>query len=112
MTNTLKLPKKIAGVRVPKFLRQPGMITDFLNSPVGRLVLAEALIAAAAALKNYRPVVETASQAADIVEKVGSEPAKTAHDLVGNAAGELADLAAGVARQIVPASAADDQKDS
>jgi len=41
-SNTLKLPKKIAGVKVPKFLRQPGTIAEFLNSPVGRAVLAEA----------------------------------------------------------------------
>ena len=73
MANTLKLPKKIAGVTVPKFLRQPGTITDFLNSPVGRLVLADALIAAAAALKNNKPSTETVSQAAGTVEKVGSE---------------------------------------
>jgi hypothetical protein len=53
-SDTLKLPKRIAGVKVPKVLRRPGTIVDFLNSPVGRLVLAEALIAAAAALKNYK----------------------------------------------------------
>ena len=63
--DTRKLPKKIAGVKVPKFLRQPGTITDFLNSPVGRLVLAEALLAAAAALKNYKPVAETVGHATE-----------------------------------------------
>src|SRR5215212_12266997 len=111
-SDTLKLPKKIAGVKVPKFLRQPGTIVDFLNSPVGRLVLAEALIAAAAALKNYKPAAETVGQAAETVEKAGSEAATTATDLVQSAAGGLADVAAGVVRQIVPASsAADDQTD-
>ena len=108
--DTRKLPKKIAGVKVPKFLRQPGTITDFLNSPVGRLVLAEALLAAAAALKNYKPVAETVGQAADTVEAAGSEAATTAKNLVHSAASGLADVAAGVVRQIVPASSAGDSQ--
>ena len=95
-SNTLKLPKKIAGVKVPKVLRH-GTITEFLNSPVGRAVLAEALVAAAAAaaaaLKNYKPVSETVADAGT-----------TAKDLVKNAAGGLADMAAGVVHQILPAS--------
>ena len=109
--DTLKLPKKIAGVKVPKILRH-GTATEFLNSPVGRFVLAEALIAAAAALKNYKPVAETVGQVADTVEKAGSEAASTAKDLVQSATSGLADVAAGVVRQIVPASsAADSQTD-
>src|SRR5215217_8629342 len=111
-SDTLKLPKKIAGVKVPKALRHPGTIADFLNSPVGRFVLAEALIAAAAALKNYKPVAETVGQVAETVEKAGSEAATTAKDLVQSAASGLADVATEVVRQIVPASsAADDQND-
>ena len=112
-SNTLKLPKSIAGIKVPKFLRTPGTIEQFLNSPVGRVVLAEALIAAAAALKNYKPVAETVEQATETVEKAGSEAAATAKNLAQSAAGGLADMASGVARQIVPASsaAADDETD-
>ena len=112
-SNTLKLPKSIAGVKVPKFLRTPGTIEQFLNSPVSRAVLAEALIAAAAALKNYKPAAETVGQATETVEKAGSEAAATAKNLAQSAAGGLADMASGVARQIVPASsaAADDETD-
>ena len=100
-----KLPKKVAGIAVPKVLRR-GTIADILHSPVGRLILAEALVAAAAAaaaaLKNYKPV----GQAVDAVERAGSDAATTANDLVQSAAGGLADMAAGVVRQIVPASSA------
>jgi hypothetical protein len=111
-STTRKLPKKIAGVTVPKFLRQPGTIAEFLNSPVGRAVLAEALVAAAAALKNYKPAAETVGQAVDTVEKAGSETAATAKHLAQGAAGGLADMTAGAGRQIVPAfSAADDHTD-
>ena len=34
-SNTLKLPKSIAGVKVPKFLRTPGTVEQ---SPTARLV--------------------------------------------------------------------------
>ena len=106
-SDTLKLPKRIAGVKVPKVLRH-GTVTEFLNSPVGRFVLAEALIAAAAALKNYKPVAQAAGQVTDTVEKAGAEAATTAKDLVQSATSGLADVAAGVVRQIVPASSAAD----
>ena len=57
-------------------------------------------------------MAETVSQAADTVERAGPEAATTAKDLVQSAAGGLADVAAGVVRQIVPASStADDQPD-
>jgi hypothetical protein len=112
---TPKLPKKVAGVAVPKVLRR-GAIADILNSPVGRLILAEALVAgaaaAAAALKNYKPIAEPVGQAVDAVERAGADAAITAKDLVQSAAGGLADVAAGVVRQIVPASsAAEDAKE-
>jgi hypothetical protein len=107
--STPKLPKKVAGVAVPKVLRR-GTIADILNSPVGRLILAEALVAgaaaAAAALKNYKPIAEPVGQAVDAVERAGADAAITAKDLVQSAAGGLADVAAGVVRQIVPASSA------
>src|SRR4051794_28707820 len=112
-SNTLKLPKSIAGVKVPKFLRTPGTVEQFLNSPVGRAVLAEALIAAAAALKSYKPAAGTVGQGTETVEKAGSEAAATSKNLAQSAAGGLADMASGVARQIVPASstAADGETD-
>ena len=43
-TSTPKLPKKVAGFEVAKVLRR-GVLAELLNSPVGRLALAEALVA-------------------------------------------------------------------
>ena len=51
---------------------------------------------------------ESVGKAVDAVEGTGSEAATTAKDLVQSAAGGLADMAAGVVRQIVPASSAGD----
>jgi hypothetical protein len=44
----LKLPKRIAGVKIPKALRK-GPVGQFLNSSAGQLLVAEALIAAGGA---------------------------------------------------------------
>jgi hypothetical protein len=44
----LKLPKRIAGVKIPKSVRK-GPVGQFLNSSAGQLLVAEALIAAGGA---------------------------------------------------------------
>lgn len=44
----LKLPKRIAGVKIPKKVRK-GPVGQFLNSSAGQLLVAEALIAAGGA---------------------------------------------------------------
>ena len=49
----LKLPKRIGGVKMPKFLREPGAIERLLDHPIGRRVLAEALRGAATALEPH-----------------------------------------------------------
>lgn len=42
----VKLPKRIAGVKIPKAARK-GPVADFLNSSGGQMLLAEALVLAA-----------------------------------------------------------------
>lgn len=44
----IKLPKRIAGVKIPKTVRK-GPIGEFLNSGAGQVVIAQALVGAAAA---------------------------------------------------------------
>lgn len=104
-----KLPKRIAGIKVPKALRKAAAIGEFLNSPTGRVILAEVLMAAAAALKNHKPGSDPVGKAADAADRAGSEGKSAAKDVVRSAAGGLTDLAAGVTRQIVPASPARDE---
>jgi len=104
--DTLKLPKTIAGVKVPKFLRHPGTILEILNSPAGRLVIAEVLIAAAAALKNYKPAAEPVDPTGDATGRARSEAGSAAKDPGQSTATGSANR--GVARRIVPASAGDD----
>ena len=42
-----KLPKKVAGVKVPKAVRESGSLATLFNSALGREILADALIAGA-----------------------------------------------------------------
>jgi len=49
MAKKIRLPKKIAGIRVPKRIRKSSLLHGLLDSPVGRHILAEALTAGAAA---------------------------------------------------------------
>ena len=46
MAKKLKLPKRIAGIKIPKTIRK-GPVGEFMSSPAGQLVIAEALVAAA-----------------------------------------------------------------
>jgi hypothetical protein len=43
----IKLPKRVAGVKIPKVVRK-GPVGQFLNSGAGQVLLAETLVAAAA----------------------------------------------------------------
>jgi len=102
----LKLPKRIGGIKVPKFLREPGTLEGLLDSPVGRAVLAEALTAAAAALRNYKSTAEADGGVVAGAADAGSEAGTAAKDSAQSAAGGLAEVA--VVRQIVPAASGDE----
>ncbi|WP_157961364.1 hypothetical protein [Microvirga flavescens] len=64
-----KLPKTVAGVKIPKTVRQGDLLEGLLNSDTGRKVLADALLAAANAaagvLNSQRPKVKKIAQAAE-----------------------------------------------
>ena len=49
MAKKIKLPKKVAGYKVPKSIRKSKLLRMLLNNPVGRDVLANALTAGAGA---------------------------------------------------------------
>jgi hypothetical protein len=45
----IKVPKRVAGIKIPKTVRK-GPVMDFVNSTAGRMLIAEALTVAIAAL--------------------------------------------------------------
>ena len=69
----IKLPKRIAGVKIPKVMRK-GMIADFLNSGRGQTMMAEALVAAAAMFTASKS--ESAREAGKTVAETGTARAE------------------------------------
>ena len=108
MAKKAKLPKTIAGVKVPKILRQSGSIDALLNSEIGRKVLADAIMAAAtaaaAALVQNRPSGAQVVRAGEAVVDAGTEAASTTKDLVQGAVGVVAGAVTEAAQHVLPAS--------
>jgi hypothetical protein len=95
MAKTTKLPKKVAGYRVPKSLRKSKLLRALLNHPLGRDVLANALTAgagaAAAVLMQNREEIVTAGVK-------GTKKSIKAASLAGEAAQSAATAIIGVVR--------------
>lgn len=84
----IKLPKRIAGMKVPRALRKSGAkATEWVTSSTGREILAAALVAAAAALASRK------------VREAVSEGAKDAASGAGRMGQAVADAAADVMRR-------------
>ncbi len=95
-----KVPKNVAGVKVPKALRQ-GFMASFLEDPRTREILADVLMAAAgaaaAALVKNRPSGQQ-------VKEAGASAAGATRDVVQVAAERVTDSVAEAARRILPTS--------
>jgi hypothetical protein len=67
-----KLPKTIAGVKVPKELRKGGQFAKFMNDPTVREIALAALAAGLAARKDARRTAKRAArEAGEAAEDVG-----------------------------------------
>jgi hypothetical protein len=96
-----KVPKRVAGVKLPKALRKSGLAKSLLGTRAGRQLLADALIAAAGAA------------AAVLVKDKGAEVKKgggaavratgTVGKVVESAAGAVAEVVGNAARNVLPA---------
>jgi hypothetical protein len=101
-----KLPKTIAGVKVPKAIRTSGLLDELLNSPLGREILAEAIVAAAGAvasvLMKKRPSADQVAQAGEAIVDTGAEAVSATKDLAQTAVGAVTEVVADAARHILP----------
>jgi hypothetical protein len=99
--------KTIAGVKVPKLLRASSLST-LIESPLGRTILADALVAAAtaaaAALVKHRPSSRQVAAAGEAVADAGGDAAAATRDTVQSAAGAVATLVTEAAQHILPSS--------
>ncbi|HYE50453.1 MAG TPA: hypothetical protein VEB20_12745 [Azospirillaceae bacterium] len=107
-----KLPKRIAGFKVPKALRRVGALDRLVNSPTGRRILAEALMAAAAAAAaalTRAPAREALADAGGAVADAGAavagraqEAGSVTRDMVQAAAGAVAGVVADAVGSALP----------
>ncbi|MGH6614982.1 hypothetical protein [Sphingomonas sp.] len=78
-----KLPKQIAGIKVPKELRKSGAaLLEKANSPVGREMIAAGIAAVVTAAARSRAGGKVAAKATDATAKAAQAGAQDARDLV------------------------------
>lgn len=105
-----KLPKKIAGVKVPKTLRKKGgKVVDALSHPLVADIAAAALLAAAAALRDNKKVRAAAVTAKDEAGDAASGVAGGADSLGTLIAAKAAKTAREFGKAYAVAEAADDE---
>jgi hypothetical protein len=76
----IKVPKRIAGVKIPKAVRK-GPVMDFVNSKAGRVLIAQALTAAIGVLAYKQTSPDTR---AGVGEKIKSGAGLSSDVLKGN----------------------------
>lgn len=105
-------PKKVAGVKVPKKLREStDSLSSLITSPLARELVADALIAIAGALAGSKKGRDTVAKAGSGAAKVGAAAmdagagaASAASDAAATATGAVAEVVTDAARRILPAS--------
>jgi hypothetical protein len=94
------VPKKLAGVKVPKAVRESKSLSTLLTSNLGREILADALIAAAGAAAAALTRTRTAKDAGHALADAGAG----ASDSVQTAAGAVASVVTQAAKSFLPPS--------
>jgi hypothetical protein len=94
-----KLPKEIAGVKVPRKLREHGQqLADLARNPLVAEVAAAGLVAVATALRESSKVKAAAAKARDAAAEAEKQSAEVAQD-VKSGLTDLANLALAAATQ-------------
>jgi len=111
MAKKKRVPKKIAGVKVPKLLRSSTLLKALLGTKLGRQILADALVAAAAAAAAALVAV-SAEDVGDATRKAasaGQDGAKRVKRAVKDAAGAMSEVISNAAREALGGRDADEK---
>ena len=115
MAKKLSLPKKVAGVKIPKALRRSKMLRSLLKNDVGRKIVADALMAgASAAAAALVARSEAASDAADATAGVAGAAKRRGSDAshrVGHAIEDASHAILGVIGEAARSLTSKDAKD-
>jgi hypothetical protein len=91
-----KLPKTLAGVKIPKSLRQSASsLVSLIETPLGRQIIADVLIAAAGALVAHKPASVSSGGEIGDADTSGTE---TARRILPSSAGDSESEADGDAK--------------
>ena len=96
-SDKVKIPKKVAGLKVPKAIRKSGALETLVGSQMGRQILADALVAAAAAAAAA--LVQARSQASPNGRKGGTRSVLSAATTA--AAGALGEIITDAAQNFI-----------
>ena len=112
MAKKNRIPKKVAGFKIPKVIRKSPVVSGLLASDTGRKILADALMAGATAAvavlaNNNRAAIADAGE--DAV-KGTAKAGVIVKDVVKGVSSAMAEVIGDAARAVVPgASAAEDE---
>jgi hypothetical protein len=104
------IPKKVAGVKVPKAVRESSSLSTLFNSALGREIIADALIAAAGAAAAALTRTRAAKKAGNAVADTGAEAVSASAELMNTAAGAVAGVVTEAAKSFLPASLVGDDQ--
>ena len=104
------IPKKVAGVKVPKAVRDSSSLSTLFNSALGREIIADALIAAAGAAAAALTRTRAAKKAGNAVAETGGEAVSASAELMNTAAGAVAGVVTEAAKSFLPASLVGDDQ--
>ena len=110
-----KVPKKVAGVKLPKALRHSDLVEAVLQNDTARRLLADALIAAAGAAaavltRKVAPSAEQVATAGEAATDASSRAASATAELAGGIAGTLGHAVTAVASSLLPDGAGNNRK--
>ncbi|MGQ4273235.1 hypothetical protein [Terrihabitans sp. B22-R8] len=104
MAKKNKIPKKVAGFKIPKAIRKSPVVTGLLASDTGRKILGDALIAGATAAagiiaaRNHEVLEDAGDNAVKKTKKAGN----LAKDLAKGVTGAMAEVIGDAARAVIP----------
>jgi len=97
---SVKIPKSVMGVKVPKALRKASVVQSLLQNPLGRAILADALVAAAgaaaAALAKHAPGGDQLARGGHAVADATAGAVGKGSDLVSSAVNTLSEVVSDV----------------
>ena len=97
----MKIPKRIAGVKIPKVLRKNSLLKSLISTAAGRQIAADALVAAAGAAaaalvtsraasgskgSGRKSIVEASEDGVEVVQRALKDAANALTNVLGNAA--------------------------